>query len=151
MSCHYNKLTEVFNEIAKDIMTITDLKTQVPLLQEFNEVRKPIYKLLDTLQKEKEQEARFAARHEVSLPDVVLKAKLEASGLIVQQSWDYAKSLTSLPSEYIYMVHDFIHVYACTMLSSFMIVDGKCLTTDVTHHNVTFGKFKFCRITVELA
>ena len=29
MSCHYNKLTEVINDLAKDIMTISDLTTEV--------------------------------------------------------------------------------------------------------------------------
>ena len=101
---------------------------------------------IDTL-----QEAKVRPDTSVYLPDVVIKAKLETNGLIVQQSCDYAKSLTSLPSEYRDMVHDFIHVYACTMLSSFMIVDGKCLTTEVTHRNVAFGKFKFDHMTVELA
>jgi hypothetical protein len=148
MSRHYNKLTEVMNDLAKDIMTISDLQTQVPLLQEFDEVRKPIYKLLDTLQKEKE---KVIPETSVYLPDVVIKVKLEKNGLIIQKSWDYAKSITSLSSEYIDMVNDFIHVYACTMLSAFMIIDGKCLTTEVTRHNVDFGKFKFNRMTVELA
>lgn len=147
MSCHYNKLTEVMNELAKDIMTIPDLQTQVPLLQEFDKVRTPVFKILDTLQEAKEN---VKPETSVSLPDVVIKAKLETNRLIVQKSWDYAKSLTSLPSEYRDMVHDFIHVYACTMLSSFMIVDGKCLTTEVTFRNVAFGKFKFDRMTVEL-
>ena len=147
MSRHYNKLTEVMNDLAKDIMTISDLQTQVPLLQEFDEVRKPVYKLLDTLQKEKE---KVIPETSVYLPDVVINVKLEKNGLIIQKSWDYTKSLTSLSSEYIDMVHEFIHVYAYTMLSAFMIVDGKCLTTEVTHRNVTFGKFKFDRITVEL-
>lgn len=143
------KITEVMNDLAKDILTITDLKTQVPLLQQFGEVRKQVFQLLDTLQEAKEKENPEPS---ISyLPDVVIKAKLGTNGLIVQQSWDYAKSLTSLPSEYIDMVHDFIHVYACTMLSSFLIVDGKCLTTEVTHRNVAFGKFKFDRMTVELA
>jgi len=64
---------------------------------------------------------------------------------------DHGFILTSLSSEYRDLVHDFIHVYACTMLSSFLIVDGKCLTTEVTRCNVAFGKFKFDHITVELA
>lgn len=55
MSCHYNKLTEVMNDIAKDIMTIPDLQTQVPLLQEFDKVRKPVYKLLEMYQEAKEK------------------------------------------------------------------------------------------------
>jgi hypothetical protein len=135
------------NELAKDIMTIPDLEMQVPLLQEFDKVRTPIYKLLDTLQEAKE---KVRPETSVSLPDVVIKAKLETNGLIVQRSWDYARSLISLPKELTDLVHDFIHVYANTMLSSFMIVDGKCLTTEVTHCNVTFGKFKIDRITVEL-
>jgi len=135
------------NDLAKDIMTIPDLQTQAPLLQEFVKVRAPVFKILDTL-----QEAKENVRPETSvyLPDVVIKTKLETNGLIVQKSGDYAKSLTSFPSEYRDMVHDFIHAYACTMLSAFMIVDGKCLTTEVTRRNVSFGKFKFDRITVEL-
>jgi len=147
MSNHYNNLTEVMNDLAKDIMTIPDLQTQVPLLQEFDEVRKLVFKFLDTFQKTKEI---VKPESSVFLPDVVIKAKLKTNGLIIERSWDYAKSLTSIPSEYREMVHDFIHAYACTMLSSFMIVDGKCLTTEVTRHNVAFGKFKFDRITVEL-
>ena len=147
MSCHYNKLTEVMNDLAKDIMTIPDLQTQVPLLQEFDKVRKPIYKLLDTFQEAKE---KVIPESSVFLPDVVINVKLGTNGLIVQKSWDYAKSLTSLSSEYRDMVHDFIHVYACTMLSCFMFVGGKCLTTEVTRRNVAFGKFKFDRVTVEL-
>lgn len=142
-------LNEVMYDLAKDIMTIIDPKTQVSLLQEFDKVRKPFYKLLDALQEAKEKEKTEPS---ISyLPDVVIKAKMETNGLVVQQSWDYAKSLKSLPSEYIDMVHDFIHVYAYTMLPSFLIVDGKCLTTEVTHRNVTFGKYKFDHMTVELA
>ena len=148
MACHYNKLTELTNELAKDIMTILDLQTQVPLLQEFDNVRKQIFKLLNTLQEAKE---KIKPDTSVSLPDVVIKAKLETNRLIVQQSSDYANSLTFLPGEYRDMVNDFIHVYANTMLSAFMIVDGECLTTEFTRRNVTFGKFKFDRITVELA
>ena len=148
MSRHYNKLTEVMNDIAKDIMTISDLQTQFPLLQEFDKLRKPVYKLLNTLQEAKE---KIKPDTSVSLPDVVIKAKLETNRLIVQQSSDYANSLTFLPGEYRDMVNDFIHVYANTMLSAFMIVDGECLTKEFTRRNVTFGKFKFDRITVELA
>ena len=147
MSCHYNKLTGVMNELAEDIMTIPDLQTQVPLLKEFDKVRKSVYNLLDIVQEAKEI---VKPKPSVSLPDVVIKAKFETNSLIVQQSRDYAKSLSSLLSEHRDMVHHFIHVYACTMLSSFMIVDGKCLTTEVTHRNVAFGQFKFDRITVEL-
>lgn len=147
MSRHYNKLTEVMNDIAKDIMTISDLQTQFPLLQEFDKLRKSVYNLLNTLQEAKE---KVITETSVFLPDVVIKAKLETNGLTIQQSWDYAKSLTSLTSEYREMVHDFIHVYAYTMLSAFMIVDGKCLTTEVTRRNVAFGKFMFERITVDL-
>lgn len=120
----------------------------MPLLQEFEKVRNPVYKILDTLQEAKEN---VKPETSVSLPDVVIKAKLETNRLIIQKSSDYAKSLTSIPSEYIDMINDFIHVYANTMLSSFMIVDGKCLTTEVTLRNIPFGKFKFDRITVQLA
>jgi hypothetical protein len=150
MTSHYNKLTEVMNELAKDIMTIHDLQTQVPLLQEFDKARIPVIKILDTLQEAKEK-VKVRPETSVSLPDVVIKAKMETNGLIVQKSGDYAKSLTSLPSEYRDMVHDFIHAYACTMLSAFMIVDGNCLTTEVTRRNVSFGKFQFGRMTVALA
>lgn len=148
MACHYNKLTEVMNEIAKDIMTITDLEIQVPILQEFNSVRKQMFNLLKKLQEAKE---KIKPKPYVFMPDVVIKAKIESNRLMVQQSDDYANSLTFLPGEYRDMVHDFIHVYANTMLSAFMIVDGECLTTEFTRRNVTFGKFKFDRITVELA
>lgn len=147
MSSYYNKLTEVMNDLAKDIMTISDLQTQVPLLQEFDTIRKPLYKLLVTLQEAK----KGLPEPSVSLPDVVINAKMETNGLIVQPSWDYVKSLTFLPSEYKDMVHDFIHVYANTMLSAFMIVDGKCLTTEFTRRNVAFGKFNFDHITVKLS
>jgi hypothetical protein len=147
MSYHYYKLTEITNDLAKDIMTISDLQTQVPILQEFDNIRKQIFKLLNTLQEAKE---KIKPDTSVPLPDVVIKAKLETNRLIVQQSDDYADSLTFLPGEYRDMVNDFIHVYANTMLSAFMIVDGECLTTEFTRRNVTFGKFKFDRITVEL-
>jgi hypothetical protein len=149
MSSHYYKLTEITNDLAKDIMTITDLKTQVPLLQEFVNVRQQLFKLVHTFQEEKEKE-KERPETSVSLPDVVVKAKLGTNRLMIQRTEDYAKSLTSVSSEYRDMVHDFIHTYACTMLSAFMIVDGQCLTKDVTRYNIAFGKFKFDRITVEL-
>lgn len=147
MSSHSYKLTEITNDIAKDIMTISDLQTQVPLLQEFNNVRQQLFKLVHTLQEEKE---KGIPETSVSLPDVVIKVKMETNRLMIQRSEDYAKSLTSLSSEYRDMVLDFIHTYACTMLSAFMIVDGQCLTKEVTRYNVAFGKFKFERIIVEL-
>lgn len=134
------------NAIAKDIMTIPDLQTQMPLLQEFNAVRAPLYKLLDTLQETKDK----VKPEPSSLPDVVIHAKFETNGLIVQPSKDYVESLTAVSSEYREMIHDFIHVYANTMLSAFMIVDGACLTTEVTRRNITFGIFKFDRITVKV-
>lgn len=148
MSHHYNKLTEITNDLAKDILTISDLQTQVPILQEFDNIRKQIFKLLNTLQEAKEKIKNDTF---ISLPDVVIKAKLETNRLIIQKTSDYIQNLTSLSTEYRDMVHDFIHVYANTMLSAFMIVDGECLTTEFTRRNITFGKFKFDRITVELA
>lgn len=52
MACHYIKLTEVTN----DIMLISDLETQVPLLQEFDQVRRPIFAFLEKVQKAKEKQ-----------------------------------------------------------------------------------------------
>lgn len=145
MSCHYYKLAKVWNEVAQDIIAIGALETQAKLIEEFDEAKKPIYRFLETLQKEKEQNK---PETHVYLPNVVIKAKLEASSPVVQESRDYANTLTSLPNDYRDMIHDFIHLYASSMLSSFMIIDGKCLTTDVTHANVIFGKFKFKNISV---
>ena len=144
MSCIHNKVTEAMNDLAKDIMTIKDLEMQVPLLQQFDEVRKPIYKLIETLQEAKQKQPPEPS---IYLPDVTIKARLTPSdgGLFIERSREYADSLTSLTSEYRDMIHDFIHVYASTMVSAF--VDRSRQTT-VTHSGVTFGKFKFNNITL---
>ncbi len=147
MTSHYEKLTEVMNEFGKDIMTISDIESRVNLIEEFDHVRKPIYKLIESVQKAKEQQKPETS---LILPEVIIKAKMEKQGLIVQQSRDYVNSLTSLSNEYKDMVHDFIHLYACFMLSCFVIVDGKCITKEVKRSNVRFGKFEIKNIIVML-
>ena len=159
MSDYYFKLTKVMNEISRDIMcNIPNMEKKLSLLHEFDEIVFPLYKFLTTLQeaKEKIEEDKKAETTEkikqepsITLPDVVLNAKLEMRRLTIKKSCDYIKSLTFLSNEYKDIINDFIHVYAQTMLPVFIIIDGKCLTTSVTKNNIIFGKFKFGHITVK--
>ena len=43
------------NDLGRDIINIDDLKIQVPLIQEFEQVRKTLYKFLESLEKVKPQ------------------------------------------------------------------------------------------------
>lgn len=76
-------------------------------------------------------------------------AEMTASGKLTVPVSQYANNLTSLPLEYRDMINEFVRVYACSMLGSFVIIDGKCITSEVRFPNVPFGKFKFNSITVQ--
>lgn len=147
MTSHHEKLTAVVNDIEKDILELKDLPTRVQLIQQFDEARTPLYALLTNLQKEKEREAdRVPSANEI--PDVVIKGTYQPSGLVIDRSTEYVDKLFTLSKEEKCMLNDFIHLYANSMLSAFMIVEGKCLTTEVTRRDVKFGKYTINSFTV---
>ena len=45
----YFDVSEVFNKVVSDIMTISDKEVSGKLMEEFNEARKPIFAFLGTL------------------------------------------------------------------------------------------------------
>lgn len=144
----YFEVTAVLNKVVSDIMTITDKEISGKLLEEFNEARKPIFAFLGTLEKAKEDSIKQETY--ALLPEIVIKAKFENSVIIVRKSRDHVNDgiIDRLNKEHRDMIHDFIDQYAFNLRSAFLIKDGKCLTTRVSHQNVIFGKYKFRSIAV---
>lgn len=88
----------------------------------------------------------------LTLPAIVLKAKMVDDTLVViKNSWD-VKTVRSFFSSKTQedIVYEFVLDYAKNLLSSFMIINGRCLTTEVKHKNVHFENFVFSSITIEL-
>ena len=146
----YFDVSEVFNKVVSDIMTISDKEVSGKLMEESNEARKPIFAFLGTLEKAKE-DCRKTETYEL-LPEIVIKAKFENNQITLRDSRDYVNDsiIGFLNKEHRDMIHDFIYTYASHLRSAFLIVDGNCLTTRVSHNHVIFGKYKFLSITVEI-